>query len=59
MELRLNRNLYRRSAIDKALADFGLKRKIVETGSHYSVSVPDAKEFANYVLGTMRNDVQA
>ena len=56
MELRLNRRLYRKEAVDIALKDFGSCK--CRTEGLYHVIEMDARaapEFANYVLGVMKN----
>jgi hypothetical protein len=52
MELRAS--LYKRSAVEKALAEIGARKAIRERGGYLIVDVPDPKEFANQVLAIMR-----
>jgi hypothetical protein len=52
--MELNRNLYRKSAVDIACREFKTKAK--EKGRYFVVELDgrDAREFANYVLAIMK-----
>jgi hypothetical protein len=54
MALRLNRKLYRKSAVDSACKDFKARSK--EDRGYFVIDIDgkDAGEFANYVLAMMK-----
>jgi hypothetical protein len=59
MKLRLNKLFYSRAAILIAIADFkdaGNECMMGEDDNHFIIQTAEPDEFANYVLGLMKNE---